>query len=117
MSQQLPYFIAMGCGILMTAVSQVLLKIGASQNPTLLRRLLSGPVICGYGLFFLVTVLNVLALKVLEMKVLTAFTSLTYVLTTLLSKIVLQEAVGRRQLVGCVMIALGLVVFSLGPAG
>ncbi len=104
---------ALGLGIVLTAVSQVLLRSGARNKSSLLGSFLNPHTIVGYGLFLLVTVLNVYAMQVIPLKTVTAWISMTYVATMILSRWVLKEELNGRMVAGAGLIVAGIVVFSV----
>ena len=103
--------------VLLTGISQVLLKIGSAHHGkrknSVLDAYLNLPALIGYGLLLCVTVICVIALKEIPLKVLYAIASLNLVVVVGLSWGVLKERVTRKMVVGMVMIVLGIVVFNL----
>jgi len=105
-------FTALSIGIFLSAFSQVLLKSGARHKATWLASFLNMHTVIGYSLFVLVTVLNVYAMQTIPLKTVTAWVSLTYVLTLLMSRYLLKETLNGRMLIGAGMIVAGIVLFS-----
>jgi drug/metabolite transporter (DMT)-like permease len=106
------YFYAM-LSIVLTGISQLLLKIGARNNSTPLGVYLNPATMMGYFMFLIVTVCSIFALKGLDLKLFYALTSLNYVVVMVLSRIVLREGLSRNKVVaGCLIVA-GVVVFNL----
>ena len=106
------YFYAM-LSIVLTGISQTLLKIGARNNSTPLGVYLNPATMMGYFMFLIVTVCSIFALKGLDLKLFYALTSLNYVVVMVLSRIVLREGLSRNKVVaGCLIVA-GVVVFNL----
>ncbi len=104
---------ALGVGIVLTAVSQVLLRSGARNKSSLIGSFLNPHTLLGYGLFLAVTVLNVYAMQTILLKTVTAWVSMTYVATMILSRWLLKEELNRFMLMGAALIVAGIVVFSL----
>lgn len=106
------YWLALAAGILLTSVSQVLLKVGATSRSRLVDAFINRLTLSGYALFVVVTAFNVFAMKAIPLRTVTAATSLTYVLTLALGKWILGETVGRRTMCGLSLIVAGIVVYS-----
>ncbi len=104
--------VALGLAIILTAASQLLLRQGAVRGTHRLAGLLNLRSAIGYFLFILVAALNVFALQAIALKTLTAWASLTYVLTMGLSHFLLGEKLNAEMFVGCGLIMAGIVVFS-----
>lgn len=99
--------------ILLTAVSQVVLRKGAKDRPTMFRAFFNPGTIIGLSLFVVVTILNVYALRQIELKTMTAWVSLTYLFTILLSRVFLDEALTKQKFIGAALIVFGIIVFTL----
>ena len=104
---------ALGLGIMLTAVSQLLLRRGATRGNHWLAGYINPSSAAGYASFVLVALLNVYALQTIHLKTLTAWTSLNYVLTLVLAHWLLGEPLNAKMLAGCGLIVGGIVVFSL----
>ena len=92
---------------LLSAVSQLILK-KAADNPryTGVRAYLNAPVILAYALFFGCMLLNVVALRTLELSV----ASILEASVMLLSWWFLKEKITRRRLIGNLLIIVGIVL-------
>lgn len=102
-------------GIVITSLSQILLRSGAVRGETWVKSILNVRVITGYMFFFGVTILNLYALKEIPFKVLSAWVSLPYILTPLLAFLLLKERLHRNNIIGGIFIILGITLFSLAP--
>ena len=107
------YWLALAGGIVLTALSQVLLKAGARNKKKVLHSFLNPGTLAGYSLFLVVTLLNVFAMKKIPLRTMTAASSITYVLTLVLGYRLLQERVSARMVAGVALIVIGVVVYSL----
>lgn len=105
--------IALALAIVLTAISQLLLRQGAVRGARWMAGFVNPRSVAGYSLFVLVAALNVFALQAIPLRTLTAWTSLTYVLTIGLSHWILKEKLNAGMLAGCGLIMAGIVVFSL----
>ena len=96
---------------LLSAVSQLMLK-KAADNPkyTGLRAYLNLPVILAYGLFFGCMLLNVVALRTLDLTVASVLEASSYIYVMVLSWLFLKEKITRRRLLGNLIIIVGIVL-------
>jgi hypothetical protein len=92
--------------VLLTGISQVLLKVGAAhrgkRKDSILDAYLNLPTFFAYGLLLLVTVISVIALKKVPLKVFYAIASLNLVVVGL-SWGILKEKVNKRMVMGIVV--------------
>lgn len=96
---------------LLSAVSQLILK-KAADNPRYIgvRAYLNAPVVLAYGLFFGCMLLNVVALRTLDLTVASVLEASGYLYVMLLSCLVLHEKITRRRLLGNLLIVLGIAL-------
>ena len=112
-------WLVFGCTLL-GAAAQILMKTGANRMargaPQSLPGLIANlPLMTGYALYGLSTVLLVLALKDGELSLLYPVIALTYVWVTVASLVVFHDAVNPFRLAGITIIVIGVAV--LGRAG
>jgi multidrug transporter EmrE-like cation transporter len=102
--------------VLLTGISQVLLKIGSAhqgkRKDSVLTAYLNFHTITAYGLLLLVTVISVIALKEVPLKVFYAIASLGLVVVTVLSYLILKERFSKRMLFAISLIVCGVFVFN-----
>ena len=96
---------------LLSAVSQLILK-KAADDPKLtgIRAYLNVPVILAYGLFFGCMLLNVVALRTLDLTVASVLEASSYIYVMVLSWLFLKEKITRRRLLGNLIIIVGIVL-------
>lgn len=96
---------------LLSAISQLILK-KAADNPkyTGIRAYLNAPVILAYGLFFGCMLLNVIALRTLELTVASVLEASSYIYVMVLSALFLKEKITPRRLIGNLVIIVGIVL-------
>jgi drug/metabolite transporter (DMT)-like permease len=105
-------FLVFSCTIL-GAAAQLLIKTGMSHfTPHVMALVTNIPLIAGYALLGINTLMMVLALKNGEMSLLYPIIALTYVWTTLLSYTLLHEPSNIYKNVGIVTIVLGVAVMG-----
>jgi multidrug transporter EmrE-like cation transporter len=102
--------------ILLTGVSQTLLKVGADSSVRhngFSDSYLNLPTVTAYGLLLLVTVLSVYALRDLPLKVFYSLTALNFIVVLGLSAVFLNEEVSKDRAIAIGLIVLGVVIFNL----
>jgi multidrug transporter EmrE-like cation transporter len=102
---------------LLGAAGQILIKHGAAalRGSDPLAMLMNVPLMAGYSLYGLMTVLFVFALRDEELSILYPIIALTYVWVALLSKYYFHETLNAFKLVGITIIVVGVGI--LGKAG
>ncbi len=97
------------------AAAQLLMKIGMAHfNPQPMALLTNVPLISGYALYGINTLMLVVALKDGELSMLYPIIALTYVWVTLLSYVVLDEKANVFKNVGIGTIVVGVAVLGRG---
>jgi len=104
------------CCTILGAGAQVLMKTGANHMaaPGLLGMLSNLPLMGGYCLYGLSTLLLVLALKDGELSLLYPVIALTYVWVTALSFLIFHDTINPWKLLGIVLIVSGVGVLGKG---
>lgn len=107
------YLIAFGA-VLLTAVSQILMKLGARSAESVTWRLyLNGYTLTAYASLVMVTLLNLYAFRHIPLKAAVVLLPLTLVLVVFFSVLLLHERLTRQQIVGSIVILFGLAIFNL----
>ena len=98
------------------AAAQMLMKIGLGHlsQPGLMGYLTSLPLLAGYSLYGLNTVLMVFALRDGELSILYPIIALTYVWVTILSVSIFHEALNPFKLLGVTVVVIGVAVLGRG---
>jgi multidrug transporter EmrE-like cation transporter len=99
------------------AAAQILMKMGtehALHNPGLLGILTNPPLIAGYSLYGVMTVMIVVAYKDGELSVLYPVISLSYVWVTALSYFIFHDTLNAYKLIGLATIICGVAVIGRG---
>ncbi|WP_157199053.1 hypothetical protein [Methanolacinia paynteri] len=102
--------------VLLTGISQVLLKTGSLKGRAdnrLFGEYLNIYTLSAYAILLLVTVISVIAMIEVPLKLFYAIASLNFVVVTLLSWILLKEEVNGWIITGVVVIVAGIVIFNL----
>lgn len=107
------YLVALAA-VVLTALSQVLLKVGARAVPTAGWRVWCNPyTLTAYGTLVFVTLMNLYAFKVVPMKFGLVVLPLTLMLVLILSVLLLGERLTRQAVFGVAVTVTGVVVFNL----
>lgn len=109
------YFaVAIFSGVL-SSFSQILLKKSAAgKKETTLSEYLNIRVIVAYGITFICMLLTIIAFKGIPYKYGPVLESLTYIYIMILSRLFIGEKITKNRLLGNIMIAVGVIVFSIG---
>ena len=103
--------------VVLTGISQVLLKTGSARvgngKYSVLDAYLNIPALFAYGLLVFVTILSVIALKEIPLKTFYAVASMNFVIVAVLSWGILKEKITRNAVIAVVLISLGVIIFNL----
>lgn len=101
--------------VFVASVSQIILKKSASkQYASKIREYLNVPVISAYALFFMSSLLTVLAYKKIPLSLGPILETSGYIWVAILGAIFLKEKLNKKKILGMVIIVLGIVIFNLG---
>ena len=99
---------------LITAVSQILLKLSANRkHDSAWREYLNPLVIIAYALFFGVLLLNVWIFTRVDYRFGVVINTLAMLLVMMLSKLILHERFTKRKCVGIGLLTAGIVVYTM----
>ena len=109
------YYYCAAIAVVITALSQILLKVGANKTRDLvfIRKYLNTYVISGYILFIGVSLLNLYAYQYLPIKMGVVFLPFTFILVALFSYLLLKEKMNRQQFISSLIIIVGVIVYHL----
>ncbi len=100
--------------VLISSISQVLLKIAANhQYGSRIREYLNIYVIAAYGIFFLSSLLTLWALRHVPYSMSPIIESMSYVFIPMMSFLILKEKISKRKILSIAIILLGVAVFAL----
>ena len=100
--------------VLVSSLSQVLLKISADKEySSICKEYLNLRTIGAYGMFFLSTIITVFAYKYVSLSMGAVLEASGYIFVTLFGTVILKEKVGKKKLIGLGLILLGIVVFNI----
>ena len=99
--------------VFIASFSQILLKKSANKNyANEWKEYLNKHVISAYFIFFLSTLLTIIAYKGIELKYGAIIGSVGYIFILLMSKILLGEKISRKKILGVLLIMFGIFIFS-----
>lgn len=108
------YIIIFLCSVLVSSVSQVLLKSSTNKEYTnSLNEYLNWKVIIAYLMFFGATLITILAYRGIPLSMGGILEASGYIFVAGLSRIFLKEKIGRRKLAGLCVILVGIVIFNI----
>ena len=102
--------------VFLTGISQMLLKIGAKEGERknkLIAVYLNPYVAIAYGLFFVVTIFSVYALREISLKVFYSLTSFNLFIVMIFSYFVFKEQINKEQIIGVEFIVFRVLVFNM----
>ena len=101
-------------GVLISGISQIMLKKSAMQTyDTMIKQYLNPLVIGAYALFFLSTICSVVSLKVLPLSMSPIWNASGHIFVTFFSLLFLGERPNKKKLCGLGIVGLGIVIFSI----
>lgn len=114
MSELAIYSLILVSSALISSVSQIMLKKSAQKEyPSKLKEYLNPLVIIAYVLFFGTTFISMYALKVVPLSMAPILEASGYIFVAILSFIILKEKMTKKQIIGMILILVGIVIYSL----
>lgn len=114
MSRLFIYSLILFGGVVVSAISQIMLKKSARKHySSVIREYFNPLVITAYGLFFGCTLISLVAMKVVPLSMSPIIEATSYIITPLLSFLILKERMTKKQLVGMVIIVIGILIFVI----
>ena len=107
------YVIVFLLGVLISSMSQILLKIEArKEHKSFIQEYLNPRVIIAYTIFFSATLISVYCYKAIPLSMGPVLDSCGYIFVTILGYLILKEKVSNRKLIGIVLVLIGVIVSS-----
>lgn len=107
------YILIFLCSVLISSISQVLLKSSANKKyDNTLREYLNPKVIIAYGMFFLATLITILAYKYVPLSMGGILEASGYIFVAILSFFFLHEKISKKKILGLGVILIGILVFN-----
>jgi len=99
--------------VFIASFSQILLKKSANKNhANVWREYLNRRVVSAYFIFFISTILTIIAYKGIELKYGAVIGSVGYIFILIMSKIFLDEKISRKKILGVFLIIFGIFIFN-----
>ena len=100
--------------VFISSVSQTILKTSAEKKyDNRLQEYLNPKVIVAYGIFFSSSLITVVAYKYVPLSLGPILESCGYIFITLLGYFILREKVGKKKLIGLMVILMGIGIFNI----
>lgn len=114
MNKVLLYSLIYLLGVVISAIAQVLLKKSANkQRKNKIEEYLNLKTIFAYAVFFVATLLTVIAYKYVPLSMGPILGTTEYLFVALLGHFVLKEKISKRKFAGLLTILLGVLIFSI----
>jgi len=104
------YVALMGC-VILTTTAQLFFKVGALKGKKVLWSFLNPITAIGCLLFGINTVLAVYVLQAVEMKIVSTWSAMPYLLVVLFAAILLKETLTIQKIAGSFLIMAGVAIF------
>lgn len=99
---------------LLTAISQIILKKASKvKYETWWRAYVNLPVIAAYVILFGTTISTVLALRFIPLSLSSALGASTQIFVAILSRLLLNEKIGKKRCIGTMIIVAGIIIYSI----
>ena len=101
--------------VLIAGIAQIILKKTANANKSkhMINKFINCGVIIGYTMMLFASLLNVFALKQVELKVLPAIDAISYIYIPVLSFLFLKEKITKNVDLGAGFIIIGIALFAM----
>ncbi len=108
------YYVLLLFSVLISAVSQIILKKSATQeHQSVLKEYLNIKVISAYFIFFVSTVLTMFSYRKVPLSLGPVLEATGYIWVALLGFLFLKEPINKKKWAGIGVILLGILVFNL----
>lgn len=110
----LKYSLFLLFGTFISSVSQVILKKASQkQYDNIIREYLNAPVIIAYTIFFLSTLMSVLAYKGIPLSMGPVLEGSSYIFVTIFGVTIFKEKLNLRKVIALCLILIGITVYSV----
>lgn len=114
MTDEIKYIFIFISSVLISSMSQILLKQSANTTySSKLKEYLNCKVILAYILFFVSTIITIIAYKHIPLSLGPVLESFGYIFVSILGFIFLHEKIGIRKLIGMLVVLIGVSVFYI----
>jgi small multidrug resistance pump len=114
MNKLLIYVLIFLASVLVSSISQIILKKSANEKyESFIREYLNPRVITAYGFFFISTLMTTYAYREVPLSLGPVLEATGYVYVAILGATILKEKMSRRKIIGNALIVAGIAVFAL----
>ncbi len=114
MRDDLGYVVIFLAAVLMSSISQILLKKSAEQEcESRIKEYLNIPVIVAYGLLFCSSLVIVLAYRGVPLNMGPVLEATGYIWVSILGVIFLKEHIKGKKILGLIVIIIGIFIFNI----
>lgn len=111
MNKQIMYMLIFLCSVLISSISQIMLKKSANKEyENKINEYLNPWVITAYGMFFVATLITTVAYKIVPLSVGPLLEATGYIWVAILGRILLKENMGKKKVIGIFLIFIGIFV-------
>lgn len=103
------YLILFIGSIFLASYSQILLKKGTREQNIYINKY----TIMGYGIMFLSTILTLVGYRYIDLSLGQILQSLSFIFVILFSYIFLKEKITKQEIIGFMIIVIGLIIFNI----
>ncbi|MBS5387626.1 MAG: EamA family transporter [Clostridiales bacterium] len=108
------FVLIMLASVMVSSISQIILKTAADREyPNRLREYLNIRVISAYSMFFLSSLLSIIALKKVPLSMGTILETTGYVFVAVFSFFILEEKITKQRIKGMVLIIIGVIIYGV----
>lgn len=104
-------------GVLISSLSQVLLKKSANinneNNESFFQTYFNWRVITAYGIFFLATIISLISYKYIPLSFGAVIEATQYIFVALFGYFFLKEKIDKTKISGLILIIIGVIIFTL----
>lgn len=105
------YIILFLFSVFISSVSQIVLKLSANEkHENSIKEYLNPRVIIAYGIFFLSSLLTILAYRGVPLSLGPVLETTGYIWVTVLGYFILKEKVNKKKLIGLLVIIAGIII-------
>lgn len=102
-------------GVLISAISQVLLKKEAlKKHDSVIKEYLNPSVIFAYVLFFAATLMSIFAYKVIPLSLGPILEATSYIYVVAFGALFFKEKITKKKVIALILIISGICIYSLG---
>lgn len=114
MTTQTPFILLFLFSVFLSSISQIFLKKAAAQkHRSVWEEYTNKFVIIGYGLFFLCSILTMIAYKGIPLSLGTALETTGYLYVTLWGTVILGEKLTKKKCLALCLIIVGILLYAL----